>query len=86
MTDAQRIARATIDAVQFPGLIFCSDEDGLNEQHIYNILQQVEAGEVTGDKAHRFIGWAQAVICTEGLLTLMELRDLNRSAIDETTE
>ena len=81
MTDAQRIAQTTLDFVDWT--CFSNDKDGCDMFHIIEILQQVADGEVTGDKAHRFIGWAQAVLCMENKLPLEWARKLNKRAIEE---
>ena len=46
-------------------------------------LAQVIDCEVTEAKAHRFIGWAQGVLCMEGYLSLDDARNLNRQVIED---
>lgn len=52
-------------------------EDGLGLGHYAWLLDQVARAEVTGDKAHRWLGWAQCGLAVEKLVTLTELKTVN---------
>jgi hypothetical protein len=41
------------------------------------LLTEIENGAVSGEKAHRWLGWAQAVICCRGGASLDELKRIN---------
>lgn len=46
-------------------------------RHVEDMLAAIVKGKVTGDKAHRWLGWAQAVVCIGGGATLGELKKIN---------
>ena len=48
--------------------------------HIRDMLEKIIEGKITGEKAHRWLGWAQACICFHGGATLDELKAINHSA------
>lgn len=52
---------------------------GLNKEHIVDILVNVAEGKIEGDKAHRHLGWAQAVCTMVECGTLEDYKDINRS-------
>jgi len=85
MTEEQLLAKGTLDLFNWfhPAHEFSQDKPGCTRSHICVILQQVIDANVTGAKAHRFIGWAQGVMCMEGFLTLDQARDINRKVIEE---
>ncbi len=49
-----------------------------NQKHLLWMLEQIEYGEVTGEKAHRWIGYIQGVLVAMHVATVGEMRDLNR--------
>lgn len=85
MTEEQLLAQGTLSLLDWynPAHEFDQSNPGCDKEHIRSILQQVVDGECTGTKAHRFIGWAQAVLCMEGFLTLDDARNINRKVIEE---
>lgn len=83
MTEEQAMAQKCLDLLDWDVFTFNETRTGLNASHIKSILEQVRDGEVTGSKANRFIGWAQACLCTEDFLTLDMARDMNRKVIEE---
>lgn len=50
--------------------------------HVTEMLGKIVRGEITGTKAHRWLGWAQAIICVGGGATLDELKAINKAASD----
>lgn len=48
--------------------------------HTRHMLDQIISGVVTGEKAHRWLGWAQCAICIGGGATLPELKVINHKA------
>lgn len=86
MTEEQRIASACIESIDWDTVEFSQDNIGCSKEHIQTILRLIVDGEVTDSKAHRFIGWAQGVLCMEDIITLGGARNLNRSAIEEASD
>lgn len=48
--------------------------------HLYEMIDAMETGKVSGEKGHRWLGWVQAVICCRGGATLDELKLENYKA------
>lgn len=48
--------------------------------HIYEMLDKIASEEITGEQAHRWLGWAQCAICMGDALTLDELKEINHNA------
>lgn len=49
-------------------------------EHVRYMLQEIECGNVGGEKAHRWLGWVQATICRQGVATLNQLKGINHQA------
>ena len=54
--------------------------DACDKEHIDWMLNQIILGTITGTKAHRWLGWAQAVVCFNEDVTLEELKKINYEA------
>lgn len=68
-----------------PYLVKCKNTpmeggDATSVEHLAAMLTSIETGSVSGEKAHRWLGWAQGVICCRGGATLEELKNSNLSA------
>lgn len=50
------------------------------KDHIDFMLSEIIQERVTGEKAHRWLGWAQCAICMSGGATLPELKDINHTS------
>lgn len=48
--------------------------------HLHVMCRKIQEGEVTGEKAHRWLGWVQACICMGSGATLDELKNINHKA------
>jgi len=48
--------------------------------HLLFMIKQIESGEVSGEKAHRWLGWIQGVVCCRGGATLEEMKAINFAA------
>ncbi|MHB8149974.1 MAG: hypothetical protein ACYDIB_07405 [Desulfobulbia bacterium] len=48
--------------------------------HLREMCEKIVRGEVTGEKAHRWLGWVQGCVCFGGGATLAELKDINHKA------
>ena len=55
-------------------------EGSLSKAHIRSLLTQVAEGDVTGEKAHRWLGWSQAAIVAAGVSSMEEMRHVNERA------
>jgi hypothetical protein len=49
-------------------------------EHLAAMLTSIENGSVSGEKAHRWLGWVQGVVCCRGGATLEELKSVNYAA------
>ena len=45
--------------------------------HLLDMIAAIEDGKVTGEKAHRWLGWIQGVVCCRGGATLEEMKEIN---------
>lgn len=52
-------------------------DDGIELCHQIWLLDQVKTGKVTGEKAHRWLSWAQGVLAACGLITLTDAKYCN---------
>lgn len=53
------------------------DEEGKTTQHVMYVLNELMQGNVTGEKGHRWLGWAQGWLCAHGCLTLEDCKYAN---------
>ena len=51
---------------------------GIN--HLKDMCESIINGEVTGEKAHRWLGWIQCAVCLGGGATLEFVKDINHNA------
>lgn len=54
--------------------------DATTIEHLAAMLTSIETGSVSGEKAHRWLGWAQGVVCCRGGATLEEMKAVNFAA------
>ena len=60
------------------------DPEGKSPGHAAHMLSQIYWGKVVGNKAHRWLGWAQCLLVMHGLTTLEQMKQANREAsLDE---
>lgn len=62
------------------------DDYGKSMDHCLWMLKQVSDREVQGEKAHRWLGYAQAMLAMEGRASLRALKEVNKSAQDPERE
>lgn len=56
-------------------------DDAASYDHLAWMLDGIIDGYVTGDKAHRWLGWAQGVICARQRgATLAAFKNINKNA------
>ncbi len=68
-------ASATLASCAHFGM--CRHTDGLGEQHANWMLDQIVQGFVTGEKAAKWLGWAQCGLTVAGCVTMNECRAFN---------
>lgn len=83
ITEEQLLAQESLNYLDCIKGDFDNTEQGCDKDHIRAMLQNIVECNVIGSKAHRFIGWAQGVLCMEGFLPLVEAKDINRKIIEE---
>lgn len=77
--DVQVAAVRTKELIPLPARC----DDGMNpisHHHLHDMCVAIMEGKVTGEKAHRWLGWVQACCCVHGLATLEELKEINHNA------
>lgn len=52
----------------------------LSRSHVLGMLEKIHSGEIVGDKAHRWLGWAQAAMVAAGITNLADMKDVNHRA------
>lgn len=50
------------------------------KDHIGWMLSEIIQERVTGEKAHRWLGWAQCAICMGGATTLPVFKNINHTS------
>ncbi|MDW9531930.1 hypothetical protein RWE87_13570 [Sinorhizobium meliloti] len=61
----------------------CEPVPGTHPHHLRWMLQQLYNGNVTGEKAHRWLGFIQGVMIVGGWLTVQVERDFTRPYFTE---
>ncbi len=54
--------------------------DSTSRPHLMWMIQGIQIGRVTGEKAHRWMGWIQACIVMQTGVTLEDMKRINQSA------
>ena len=52
----------------------------LSFDHVDDMLKRIETGEIKGEKAHRWLGWAQCAAVAAGTATLDDMKAINHAA------
>ena len=78
--DVKIAAEKTIDRLVASGRAWDCFNSAVSSTHIFDMLHQIERGERVGDQAHRWLGWAQAIICVHNGATLEELKKINHES------
>lgn len=50
------------------------------KDHLRYMLDKLISGEITGEKAHRWIGWVQGCVCVGKGADLESLKKINKAA------
>ena len=48
------------------------------KDHLHEMCHKIINGEITGDKAHRWLGWVQACVCIYGGATMDQFKIINK--------
>lgn len=56
------------------------DDTGASLEHAHWMLHGIASGYVQHDKAHRWLGYAQAIIVLMGVASLECMKDVNKEA------
>tara|TARA_Y100000310_G_C20689941_1_gene821578 strand:+ start:4049 stop:4333 length:285 start_codon:yes stop_codon:yes gene_type:complete len=80
------VVSAAVDCRKF---IECSKAPKSNSEfskdHLYKMVEKIQNGHVSGEKAHRWLGWLQcAVVVFEGA-TFSEMKLINSSRVEKPT-
>ena len=73
---AQETQKIAARVPAWPNLEFIV-ENGIDRFHVMDMMDKIMNGEVTGEKAHRWLGWAQCAIVCTGASTLKEMIQIN---------
>lgn len=52
--------------------------DATTTEHLLDMINAIETEKVTGEKAHRWLGWIQGVVCCRGGASLEEMKEINQ--------
>lgn len=79
--NVQNAARMTMTRFKFPVEARAErSETGEGMNHCLYMLQQIRLGFVSGEKAHRWLGWAQCMIVHAGMGSLRMMKEINLEA------
>ena len=56
------------------------EHDEYGKNHLRTMLAMLVAGEITGEKAHRWLGWVQGCICVGNGASLETMKRINKEA------
>ena len=48
------------------------------KDHLLEMIEKIERGVVSGNKAHRWIGWIQGCVCVGKGSTLQQMKYINK--------
>ena len=51
----------------------------ISRSHVQDMLERIECGEIEGEEAHRWLGWAQAACVAAGVATLDDVKAINHA-------
>lgn len=56
------------------------DDTHTAKDHLHMMMNKVNLGKVTGEKAHRWLGWVQACIVMGEGATVHDMKEINKNA------
>ena len=71
------VAAARTQALAEKAPFLSKNDPWVGRDHIMQMLSKIIQGEVTGEKAHRWLGWAQCAVCMGGGASLNKLKEIN---------
>ncbi len=77
--DLRQAAESTRHLVMDEGK-WPAEPQSLSRLHITWMLDCIESEDVMGEKAHRWLGWAQAAAVMAGAGTLDDMKEINHKA------
>jgi hypothetical protein len=94
MNESARAAELTVECVRrIAGWSHCSPPEvvrdvaeGRTSEHAMWMLEEIISGRVTGNKAQRWLGYAQGLLVAHGRAILAEMKSANRRASEEEHE
>ncbi len=57
-----------------------SNIPSLSKPHVKRLCLAIIDGEVEGDKAHRWLGWAQCAVVGAGICSLDHMKEINKQS------
>ena len=80
--DIKVAAQLTLDHASMIKIndMFPEDHPAYGKLHLFDMLDAIIDGTIGGEKAHRWLGWVQAIMCVQGAATLEQLKDINHKA------
>lgn len=72
---------ASLTSLSLRNIHWDTDDHSFSKGHISYMLHEIENNEdMKNDKANRWLGWAQAVICQYTTLTVDDMKHINKSS------
>jgi len=53
------------------------DIESVTSSHLEYMLESIISSKVKNEKAHRWLGWVQGIICCKGAATLTQMKNIN---------
>lgn len=72
-------ARKTMKVIP-PAFVMKQDPKGTSIGHAKWMLNEIRTLRIQGEKAHRWLGWAQAILALGHYATLDEMKEINKNA------
>ena len=87
MTELTKLQKLAARLLQQPSIennevLPSKDKEGFGVHHALWMLIGIEGGYVTGNKAQRWLGYAQALLVTNKILTLADVRLLTKTYLE----
>ena len=76
--DVKTAANNMIPLIQTSSLPDVNPQYG--KDHLLEMVEKMNNGEITGEKAHRWLGWIQGCVCVGGGASLQEMKEINHTS------
>lgn len=77
--DIKTAAAKTKELINGAWILPATDPE-YGKNHLHEMADKIISGEITDEKAHRWLGWMQGCICAGGGATLQTLKEINHAA------